>query len=86
MKRILSITVLLLVSAPIAIAQDFCQGDFNYNGSVAAEDVTTFLESFGRNPFNNPCPPDGPSPVPKTGQTTSYASGDDGDLERGVHW
>jgi hypothetical protein len=26
------------------------------------------------------------APVPKTGQTTSYASGDDGDLEMGVAW
>jgi hypothetical protein len=26
------------------------------------------------------------APVPKTGQTTSYATGDDGDLERGVAW
>ena len=24
--------------------------------------------------------------VPKTGQTTSYAAGDDGDLEKGVAW
>jgi len=27
-----------------------------------------------------------PAPVPKTGQTTSYASGDDGDLELGTAW
>ena len=27
-----------------------------------------------------------PARVPKTGQTTSYATGDDGDLERGVAW
>jgi hypothetical protein len=26
------------------------------------------------------------APVPKTGQTTSYATGDDGDLEKGVAW
>ncbi len=26
------------------------------------------------------------APVPKSGQTTSYAPGDDGDLERGVLW
>ncbi len=26
------------------------------------------------------------APAPKTGQTTSYATGDDGDLERGVAW
>ncbi|MCP4291396.1 MAG: DUF1566 domain-containing protein [bacterium] len=29
---------------------------------------------------------DGDAPVPKTGQTRSYATGDDGDLERGVAW
>jgi hypothetical protein len=28
----------------------------------------------------------GAAPVPKTGQTTSYATGDDGDLEKGVTW
>ena len=27
-----------------------------------------------------------PAMVPKTGQTTSYAAGDDGDLEKGVAW
>lgn len=27
-----------------------------------------------------------PTQVPKTGQTTSYATGDDGDLEKGVAW
>lgn len=27
-----------------------------------------------------------PAPVPKTGQTTSYATGDDGELEEGVAW
>ena len=27
-----------------------------------------------------------PAPVHKTGQTTSYATGDDGDLEKGVAW
>ncbi|MBF0496260.1 MAG: DUF1566 domain-containing protein, partial [Deltaproteobacteria bacterium] len=27
-----------------------------------------------------------PAPVPRTGQTTTYASGDDGDLEKGVSW
>jgi hypothetical protein len=26
------------------------------------------------------------APVPKTGQTTSYASGDDGALQKGVAW
>jgi len=84
-KLITLLVFLFLLSAPYVLAQNFCQGDFNYNGSVAAEDVTVFLEHFGRNPYHpNPCPPDGPSPVPQTGQTTSFATGDDGDLERGV--
>ncbi|MBF0141265.1 MAG: DUF1566 domain-containing protein [Magnetococcales bacterium] len=35
------------------------------------------------NPSN---PPPAISPVPKTGQTTSYAAGDDGELQKGVVW
>jgi hypothetical protein len=56
----------------------------DFDSDVDANDVAAFLAHFGRNPFNNPCPPDGPTPVPQTGQLTSYATGDDGDLERGV--
>jgi hypothetical protein len=62
----------------------FCRGLADYDRDVDANDVTVFLSHFGRSQFNNPCPPDGPTPVPKTGQTTSYATGDDGDHERGV--
>jgi hypothetical protein len=75
------------INTPFPVSsQDFCEGDFNYNGSVGAEDVSTFLEHFGRSPFNNPCPPDGPSPVEKTWQWISYSPGDDGDYEHGVMW
>ena len=35
-------------------------------------------------PFRRKCPP--VIGVPTTGQTTSYAPGDDGDLEKGVAW
>ena len=91
MKKILALVAcLLMLTASNVMAQTtttipfFCKGDFNYNGSVAAEDITVFLNHFGRSQFNNPCPPDGPTPPPKTGQTTSYATGDDGDFERGV--
>jgi len=62
----------------------FCRGLADYDRDVDAADVMMFLSHFGRSQFNNPCPPDGPTPVPQTGQTTSYATGDDGDLERGV--
>ena len=75
MKRLILIAMVVLLSAPTVLAQNFCQGDFNYNGSVGAEDVSVFLVHFGRSQFNNPCPPDGPAPVPKTWQTTSYGTG-----------
>ena len=84
MKRLILIAMVVLMSAPIAQAQDFCKGDFDYDDDVDADDVEEFLNHFGRFQFNNPCPSDGPSPVSKTGQTTSYAIGDDGDLQRGV--
>ena len=32
-----------------------CEGDFDCNGNVDAEDVTAFLTDFGRNQFFNPC-------------------------------
>jgi hypothetical protein len=86
MKRLIVIAMVVLLSSSIALAQNFCKGDFNYDGAVAADDVATFLEHFGRSPFNDPCPPDGPAPVPKTWQTTSYGTGDDGDLGKGVAW
>ena len=86
MKRLIVIAIMILLSSSIALAQNFCQGDFNYNGNVAAEDVEIFLEHFGRNQYNNPCPFDGPAPVAKTGQTTSYYEGDDGGRQKGLEW
>ena len=32
-----------------------CEGDFNCDGHVAADDVTMFLWDFGRNNYSNPC-------------------------------
>ena len=32
-----------------------CEGNFNCDANVDATDVTSFLEDFGRNTFNNPC-------------------------------
>jgi hypothetical protein len=82
MKKLL--VLIFLLSASNVLAQDFCKGLADYDQDVDAADVTVFLSHFGRSLFDNPCPPDGPTPVPKTGQTTSYATGDDGDLEKGV--
>ena len=71
MKQVVVLLIFLLLSAPIALAQNFCKGDFNYDGNVDANDVTEFLNNFGRSIYNNPCPFDGPAPVAKTGQNTS---------------
>jgi hypothetical protein len=86
MKRIVLLLMIFLLSTHIALAQNFCQGDFNYDGNVDAADVSVFLQNFGRSKFNNPCPPDGPAPVEKTWQWISYATGDDGDYEHGAMW
>ena len=81
MKKILAlISFLFLLSPSSVIAQDdFCVADFDYSGGVDAGDVGAFLDEYlQRTIYSNPCPPDGPAPVAKTGQTTSFATGDDG--------
>jgi len=90
---------LLMLSTPNVLAEGPCTADFDCDLDVDADDVTTFLSQFGREQYYDPCPDcydspcpcsvqgcDPPAPVPKTGQTTSYATGDDGDLEKGVVW
>jgi hypothetical protein len=86
MKRLILIAVILLLSSSTVLAQDFCNGDHDFDGDCDATDVASFLVDFGRSPFNNPCPPDGPAPVAKTGMQSSFNPGDDGDLRRGVAW
>ena len=87
MKKMLKLStalvVSILLSASIVLAQDICLGDFNCDNDVDGTDAYNFKENFGR----SDCP-DCPSPalVPKTGQTTSYHAGDDGDLQMGVEW
>jgi len=85
-KGLVLMVCLTMLSAPRVMAQDFCQGDFTYDGDVDADDVTEFLNHFGRDQYYLPCPPDGPAPVEKTGQTTQYLMADDGHLEKGVAW
>jgi len=85
-KVLALIAVLFMLSAPSVMAQDPCINDLNYDGVVNPADTNLFFENFPRNPLQNPCPPVGPAPMLKTGQTTSYATGDDGDLQRGIPW
>jgi hypothetical protein len=72
--------------APGTAAQTIAQGYHDGTGSVAGDadlaaanikSGVTIFEVHGT--MLN-------AAVPKTGQTTSYASGDDGDLEKGVAW
>jgi hypothetical protein len=93
MKRLVLIAMVVLLSASSVIAQcdwDYfypnCRADLDHDCDIDANDVVEFLNEFGRNQFLMPCPPNGPSLVEKTGQTTSYATGDDGDFEKGVAW
>ena len=93
MKRLVVAVVLVVAfmfslstSAVLAQEIDYCEGDFDYDGDCDGTDAARFKQDFGRSVFENPCPPNGPAPVPKTGQTTSFATGDDGDLEEGVVW
>ena len=58
----------LLLATTTALAQDnYCEGNFDYDDNVDGGDVIILKQHFGRGGYNNPCPPDGPSPVAKTG-------------------
>ena len=46
----------LSVSNVLAQFTDQCEGDYNIDQNQDANDVTKFLEDFGRNQFSNPCP------------------------------
>ena len=90
--------ILFLLSTAFVFAQDLCEGNFDFDDNVDGGDAFIFKEHFGRGGYNNPCPPDGPAPVEKTGQITCYSdeepweeidctgTGRDGDLQMGVAW
>ncbi len=86
MKKIVALLIVLFLVPLTASAQDYCEGNFDYDDDQDGTDAFTFKTDFGRSSFGNPCPPDGPAPVPRTGQTTEYTPGDDGYFERGVEW
>ena len=88
-KKGLGVLALLLFFGAIffwsinsALAGPPCEGNFDFDPDVDGSDLAVFAADFGR----TDCPPKGPAPVEKTGQTTSYATGDDGDLGKGVAW
>lgn len=86
-KVLILLVCIVMFSVSTVFAQDYCNGNFDCDEDVDGTDAATFKADFGRSGFKNPCPGCPPrAPVPKTGQTTSYATGDDGDLENGVAW
>ena len=78
LKGLAVIVCLMMLSGPSVMAACYpdnnntsCQGNSDYDCDVDADDVTAFLNHFGRSQYYNPCPPSGPAIVGKTGQTTS---------------
>ena len=61
MRRILvSLLVILalvfLFLVPAGLAQDFCQGNFDYDDNVDETDAVLFKKNFGRSQFSSLCP------------------------------
>ena len=88
MKQTVVLLLFLFLIPLTTSAQDYylCEGNFDYDEDVDGTDASLFKSDFGRNQYSYACPLDGPAPVPKTGQSTYFVGGDDGDLERGVTW
>ena len=90
LKGLAVIVCLMMLLVPSVMAGPLaglpCNGNFDGDQDVDANDVTEFLIHFGRSQYNDPFPAVPPAPVPKTRQETSYRSGDDGYHEKGVEW
>ena len=74
MRKVLAGVVIVVVSlfiipVSMVLAQDVCEGNFDTDVDVDGTDAAVFKSDFGRSAFKNPCPPNGPAPVPKTGST-----------------
>ena len=72
MKVLALLGCLLLLSSTTVLAQDFCQGNFDYDDDVDGTDAAVFKQHFGRSLFKSRCPPDGPAPMARTGQTQCW--------------
>lgn len=83
---VLIVCLLMLSALPVSSQIDYCEGNFDYDQDVDGGDAFIFKENFGRSMFKNPCPPDGPALLPKTGQTGRVSFGDDGNWQTGVEW
>lgn len=64
----------------LSVEDPFCKSDSNYDGKVNLSDLVMIKSEFNR----SDCQSDGPAPVERTWQTTSYANYDDGCYQKGV--
>jgi len=91
MKRLIiisaSVAVLLSLSVSIGWTSPCCDGDYNCDNKVNFQDYVAFVGDF-LGGLLKIAPSDicGNANIPLTGQTTSYATGDDGDLQKGIPW
>ncbi len=97
-KVLVLFSILFLFSSAFVFAQDLCEGNFDFDQDQDGTDAFTFKTDFGRSIFGDPCPPSGPAPIEKTGETTCYAdespwdeidcagTGRDGDFQMGAAW
>jgi len=81
-QLILLLCLMVLPSKALSQGCVECEADIDGDGSVALSDLTIMKSEYG----TLTCCDKYPAPIPKTGQTISYATGDDGDLEKGVAW
>jgi hypothetical protein len=67
MKRVLVLCSILLLLLPFAaVAQDFCEGNFDCDQDVDGTDAFAFKADFGRSGLVNPCSTLGDCPNPWT--------------------
>ena len=81
-KSISGLVAVLFVLLSSNVWAEVCEADINCDEKVDLTDLVTMKNEF----LNTDCDRCVPTGVPKTGKTTSYATGDDGDLEKGVAW
>ena len=82
LKVLVLVAGLFLMSTSNVWADGICQADMDYDGKVFPSDAMIFLNEWKR----KDCAPNGPAPVPKTGQSTPYYWLDDGWYQKGVAW
>ena len=82
-KAVAVVAGVFLLASSTTFAGQFCKADCSGDCKVDLTDLVTMKSEFN-SPDCEACSPPYPAPVEKTGQTTSYATGDDGDLEIGV--